>query len=372
MMGDDRFLRVDIAIPAYNEGFRISGILQDVVASIPCDWFQVRHIYVISDASTDQTEEIVRGFSKSDERVRLIQKPERKGKNDSINLAFEQSNADVLIMLDADIRLATDKVLQNFVEPIYTHRVGLVGANVLPDNAGPTFNPAILARRFDWQLECERRKRKPISYWSFYGRALAVSKDLFHGLVLPNSHADDLFIYHSCRRIGLEAAYAKDAWVYFEPPNSILDFMDQYSRFRFWIGKAREEFGSQLVKTDLEVPGMAGYVLSTFVQHPYWGMMWAGCELISFVAYLIRYRTDLLERGLYKTWVLDGQGNDSQNAGQEHVNVSCGDGLKAGAQSGSHIASLARLAEGGRGAFREQIQRPVTFQGAPILKGRMK
>ncbi len=317
MMGDDRFLRVDVAIPAYNEEFRISGILQDVVSSIPCDWFQVQHIYVISDASTDQTEELVRGFSKSDERVRLIQKPERKGKNDSINLAFEQSNADVLIMLDADIRLATDKVLQNVVEPIYRHRVGLVGANVLPDNAGSTFNPAILARRFDWQLECERRKRKPISYWSFYGRALALSKDLFHGLVLPKSHADDLFIYYSCRRIGLEAWYAKDAWVYFKGPNSIRDFVDQYSRFKFWLGKAREEFGSQRVKTDLEVPGMAGYALSTLVRHPYWGMMWAGCQLTSLVAHLIRYRTGLLERGIYKTWVLDGQGNDFQNAGRD-------------------------------------------------------
>ncbi len=304
MIEDDRFLRVDVAIPAYNEGFRISGILQDVVSSIPCDWFQVRHIYVISDASTDQTEEIVRGFSKSDERVRLIQKPHRKGKNDSINLAFEQSNADVLIILDADIRLATDKVLQHFVEPIYRRRVGLVGANVLPDNPVPTFNPAILAKRFDSLLDRERRKRKPISYWSFYGRALALSKDLFHGLVLPKSHADDLFIYHSCRRIGLEAAYAKDARVFYKEPNSIRDFVDQYSRFKFWIGKAGEEFGSQLVKTDLEVPGMGGYILSTLVQHPYWGMMWAGCQLATLVAYLTRYRTELLERGLYKTWVL--------------------------------------------------------------------
>ena len=307
MMGDDRLLRVDVAIPAYNEEFRISGILQDVVESIPRDWFQVRNIYVISDASTDRTDAIVRAFGTRDERVRLIRKPERTGKNDSINLAFKQSYADALIMLDADIRLATDKVLQHLLEPIRRHRVGLVGGNVLPDNTGPTFNPAILARRFDWHLECERRNRKPVSYWSFYGRALALSKELFKDLVLPKSHADDLYIYYSCRRIGLEAAYAKDASVYFKAPNSIRDFIDQYSRFRFWIRKAREEFGSQVVTTDLDVPGMAGYGLSSLVKHPYWGMMWAGCQLASLAAYVIRYRSELLERGLYKTWVLDGQ-----------------------------------------------------------------
>ena len=296
---------VDVAIPAYNEEFRIAEILQDVVSANRCDWFQVRIIYVISDASTDQTEDIVRRFSKKDERVTLISKCERKGKNDSLNLAFKLSNADALIMLDSDVRLGTDKAIKHLVEPIYKCRAGLVGANVLPDNADATLNPAIVARRFDWLLECERRKRKPISYWNFYGRALALSKDLFRRLVLPVSHGDDLFIYYSCHRLGLEAVYADDARVYFRSPNSIRDFIDQYSRFEFWKDKVCEEFGNEIVNTDLKVSGMAGYVLSTFVRHPYWGVMWAGCQLTSLIAYLFRYRNDALDKGLYKTWVVD-------------------------------------------------------------------
>jgi len=53
---------------------------------------------------------------------------------------------------------------------------------------------------------------------------------------------------------------------------------------------------------------MAGVLFSSFARHPYWGLMWAGCQLISRTAYLINYRTDLLEEGFYKTWVFDNNG----------------------------------------------------------------
>jgi len=150
-------LMVDIAIPVYNEEFRIANILQDVVSSIRSDWFQLNNIFIISDSSTDRSEDIVQQFCKSDERVKLIIKPDRKGKNDSINLAFNLTKAEALILLDADIRLGTDKVLQCLVEPIYKGRAALVGANVLPDGSTATFNPAIMARQFDWILEDVRR-----------------------------------------------------------------------------------------------------------------------------------------------------------------------------------------------------------------------
>ena len=150
--------------------------------------------------------------------------------------------------------------------------------------------------------------------------------------MLPKSHADDLFIYYSCRRIGLEATCAKDACVYFSAPNSIGDFVDQYSRFKFWIGKAREEFGTQLVETDLEVPGMGSYLLSTLVQYPYGGIMWAGCQLTSWVAYFISYQKNFLEQGLYKTWVLGSPGNIYKNLGLGPMNASFGDELKAAPQ----------------------------------------
>lgn len=305
-------LMVDVAIPVYNEEFRIARILQDVVSSVQSDWFQLNNIFVISDSSTDRSEDIVQQFCKNDERVKLITKPDRRGKNDSINLAFNLTHADALIFLDADIRLGNDKVLQRLAEPIYKGQAALVGANVLPDSPPAAFNPVIMARQFDWILEDERRRRKPISYWSFYGRTLAMSRELFQNLTLPASHADDLYIYYSCLRNGHKVFYADDAPLYFKAPNSVKDFVDQYSRFEFWKDKARMEFGEDFVNSDLKVTGMAYFLLSTFARNPYRGFLWTGCQLTSKIAYLIGYRSDFLERGFYKTWVLDIDDEDTE------------------------------------------------------------
>ncbi len=73
---------VDVVILAFNEGSCIEGVLNDVVMARQDDWFQIQNIHVISDASTDQTDGIVQQMVARDGRVKLIRKPERKGKQD--------------------------------------------------------------------------------------------------------------------------------------------------------------------------------------------------------------------------------------------------------------------------------------------------
>jgi hypothetical protein len=46
---------------------------------------------------------------------------------------------------------------------------------------------------------------------------------------------------------------------------------------------------------------MTGHLLSSLIRHPYEGSMWAICQLASKIAFLIGYKSDILERGLYKT-----------------------------------------------------------------------
>jgi len=62
---------VDVVIPAFNEGSCIGALLDDVMMARQHDWFQIQNIYVISDASTDETDDIVHQFATRDERVRL-------------------------------------------------------------------------------------------------------------------------------------------------------------------------------------------------------------------------------------------------------------------------------------------------------------
>ncbi len=294
-------LEVDVIISAYNEQLCIDDILQDVTLAKQSSQFVIQNIYVISDASADQTDDIVQQFSHRDERVKLIRKAKRKGKSDSINKAFNITKSDVLIFLDSDVRLASENVLSYMVEPIYRGQAELVGANVIPVDPGFTLNPAILARYFDALLEKEFRRKKSNSYWGAYGRAFAISGDFFQKLVLPPSHADDLFIYYSCLRKGYRQAFVKEAVVYFEAPKSIGDFIRQYGRFDYYTEKAREEFGKDLVDNDMKVPGTTGFLLLSFILYPYHGLIWAICRLASTIACAIGLNADKLDKGLYKT-----------------------------------------------------------------------
>lgn len=294
-------LKVDLVIPAFNEQLCIADILQDVVSAKQKNWFRIQNIFVISDASIDQTDAIVTEFSRSDKRVKLIRKPRRKGKNDSINKAIHLTKADALVMLDADVRLANTNTLKRMVFPIWKTQASLAGARVIPLNPGGVLNPAVLARHFDSMIENEKRRRKAISYWSFYGRALAMSRKLFKNLRLPDSQADDLFIYYSCKKYGQKFAPLEDAVVFFKAPCSVRDFINQYSRFLYYTEKARRRFGRKLVSDDMRVGEMVKFFLAAFIRHPYMGLMWYLCNLTSRMAYLVRHKTSGLERGLYKT-----------------------------------------------------------------------
>ena len=67
--------RISIVLPVYNEAGVIAGTLERLLAlDYPAE---LRQILVVSDASTDGTDEIVAGFA--DRRVELLRLPRRQG-----------------------------------------------------------------------------------------------------------------------------------------------------------------------------------------------------------------------------------------------------------------------------------------------------
>ncbi|TET83390.1 glycosyltransferase, partial [candidate division TA06 bacterium] len=224
---------VDIVIPAFNEGSCIEGLLNDVVMAKQDNWFEIQHIYVISDASTDQTDDIVQQVATRDRRVKLIRKQERKGVQDSKNLAFAVTNADILVFIDADVRLASEHSIPKLVQYFRDDKTALVQGGLVRTRPGLSLNPAKQAAYFDWILVDRIRRRKAISWWSIDARVMALSRDFYRRLVLPRSLADDQFIFYSCIQQGRKFVWADDAIFYYGPPASIADFSHQWSRYVF-------------------------------------------------------------------------------------------------------------------------------------------
>ena len=306
-------MTIDVVIPAFNEESCIEDLLHDVMMAKQPEWFQIPNIYVISDASTDQTDDVVQQIAARDQRVKLIRKQQRRGKQDSINLAFLVTRADVVVFIDADVRSGDEHSIAKLVHHFRDGKTALVQGGLVHARLGFTLYPAKVAGYFDWLLVDRIRRQKAISWWSIDARVMALSRDFYEQLVLPLSLADDQFIFYSCIQQGRNFVWADDAIFYYGPPESIADFSHQWSRYFFYTKKSRQYFGKDLIDRDMSVPGLWRTILSTFLRHPFCGLMWVLCFAISRVEFMLGVDFDKYERGFFST-----KSSPIRNIGQMH------------------------------------------------------
>jgi cellulose synthase/poly-beta-1,6-N-acetylglucosamine synthase-like glycosyltransferase len=92
---------ISISLPAYNEAASIAGTLDGLLAlDYPADR---RQVVVVSDASTDGTDDIVRGYA--DRGVELVRLDERRGKTGAEAAAIPHLTGDIVVSTDATISI---------------------------------------------------------------------------------------------------------------------------------------------------------------------------------------------------------------------------------------------------------------------------
>lgn len=95
---------VSISIPAYNEETQIGDLIKSLLAlDYPKEKLQ---LLVVSDASSDRTDEIVRSYSA--QGIQLLRMEERGGKNRAENAAAEHLTGEIVVNTDASIRIRAD------------------------------------------------------------------------------------------------------------------------------------------------------------------------------------------------------------------------------------------------------------------------
>jgi cellulose synthase/poly-beta-1,6-N-acetylglucosamine synthase-like glycosyltransferase len=129
---------VSISVPAYNEENQIEGLIQSLLAlDYPRERLQ---ILIVSDASSDKTDEIVRRYEP--QGIQLLRIPERGGKTNAENRAAEELTGDIIVNTDASIRLAP-QALKPLISAFHDPSVGLasgrdvsVDSSNIEDNVG--------------------------------------------------------------------------------------------------------------------------------------------------------------------------------------------------------------------------------------------
>ncbi|MCP5157417.1 MAG: glycosyltransferase family 2 protein [Ectothiorhodospiraceae bacterium] len=122
---DGELPRVTLVVSAYNEDAVIAEKLDNALAlDYPADRLEVM---VVSDASSDRTDAIVRDYAARDPRVKLLRQSERRGKSAGLNRAVAASTADVVVFSDANAMYeagAIRTLVTHFARPEVGYVVG--------------------------------------------------------------------------------------------------------------------------------------------------------------------------------------------------------------------------------------------------------
>jgi cellulose synthase/poly-beta-1,6-N-acetylglucosamine synthase-like glycosyltransferase len=108
--------RVTLIVSAFNEAAVIrEKLVNSVGLDYPSDKLEV---LVVSDASSDGTDELVTGFG--DARVRLLRMSQRGGKTVGLNAAVQAASGEIIVFSDANAMYHADavrKMVRNFADP---------------------------------------------------------------------------------------------------------------------------------------------------------------------------------------------------------------------------------------------------------------
>ncbi|MCK4321003.1 glycosyltransferase [candidate division WOR-3 bacterium] len=88
--------KVSVIIPTYNR----ANMIEETIQSVLNQTFQDFEIIIVDDASTDSTENIVKGFS--DKRIKYIQHKVNKGGSAARNTGIKASTGKFIAFLDSD------------------------------------------------------------------------------------------------------------------------------------------------------------------------------------------------------------------------------------------------------------------------------
>lgn len=186
-VSDGALPTVDLLIAAYNEEKIIEAkILNAISLDYPAEKY---NIYIASDGSTDQTNQIVKQLASVHANVHLLAFP-RTGKSGMLNEAIKSLKADIVVFSDANTEYAKDaikKLVSNFDRPC----VGCVCGRLIYRNPGQVVSG--VGESFYWRYETTLKKLESnIGYIAGANGAIyAIRRNLF--VPFPKNTINDDF-----------------------------------------------------------------------------------------------------------------------------------------------------------------------------------
>ena len=188
---------VDIIIAAYNEESCIKARIENALAQ---DYDGELNIFVASDGSKDTTGEIITSFT--DPRVKAFNFPENRGKISVLNDLIAQSNADYLVLTDANTDFKADAI--DILIRSFTDQVGAVSGELILETDDGNQNQDGLY----WQYEQLLKKYESAlgGLLGANGAIYAIKRELYVPLS-KDTVVDDFCIVMNVKKQGYQVLY---------------------------------------------------------------------------------------------------------------------------------------------------------------------
>ncbi|MDQ5950753.1 MAG: hypothetical protein QG639_29 [Patescibacteria group bacterium] len=224
--------KVAVCLPAHNEGnnirYTLEGLLNQKTEKI-----QISQIVVVSSASTDNTDSIVREMKQKDNRIQLIVEKERKGKASAINL-FLSKVTEPLVIIQSSDTIPTRNTAEELCLPfINDASVGLTGGAPHPVNDKNTFIGYVVHMWWWFHRNIPR-----------FGEIIAFRNIV--GMISNTTAVDEAYIQAKIIQKGYKAVHVDTAVIHNKGPETLSDLIKQ--RRRIFNGHSRllEEEGIKI------------------------------------------------------------------------------------------------------------------------------
>jgi glycosyltransferase involved in cell wall biosynthesis len=256
-----------IGIPAFNEEENIGRLLSDLAIQKQ-ENHRLEEILVISDGSDDNTPGVVEAADCP--KLRLIRHQERGGKNRRVNEIIRQAKSDVLILLDADIRIFDRSFADKIVQPFAGGKADLVSCRLL-ELPGRGFFEKMINISYELKREIFENYRGGVNVFTCRGPVRALSRRFYRKLKFPPLMvAEDIYSFLECLKRGYSYQYLKDPVVFYRSPQNLSDHQKQSLRFDKSRDDLADIFGKEQTEFYFRIPFWRGAVFTLWqlLSHP--------------------------------------------------------------------------------------------------------
>lgn len=259
---------VAIAICTYNEEKNIGSLLKKLTEQEDSS-FILDSIYVFNDGSTDKTEFVVRKYMKEFKKIKLISDRERKGKANRLNDFYKIAKTDIIVSLDGDVVVGNNNTIHEITSMFESDNVGLVNGNVLPLEPVTFVEKIVVSYEKFWKKTTDQINNGNNIHNSI-GCLVAMSRKFYKNFQFQKGIvAEDHFLYLKAQEQGFECRFSKNAIVFYSAPQTIKDYLSQFSRYFSSQEKIEKYFGKYAQKY-YEIPRiykLKAYLIS-FLKNP--------------------------------------------------------------------------------------------------------